>query len=77
MIFADRPFLVVHRAVVLGAQGDRVIDVGGTVIVPFDEVVNLAIDRRDSASWSLAAAVAGQDGPALGWCEEPVGAVLG
>ena len=64
--FADLPFAVVNRAVVQGAHGDGVVDVGGATVEPFDDVVELAIHCRDGAPGGLAAPVAGEDGPALG-----------
>ena len=69
VVFADSPFAVVHRTVVVGAQGDGVVDVGGAVVEPFGDVVDLAVDGWDGAPGCLAAPVSGEDGAALGWSE--------
>ena len=66
---ADGPFAIVDGPVVQSTDGDGVVDVGGATVEPFDNMVNLTIHCRHRAAWRLAAAVAGQDGPALGWGE--------
>ena len=66
MVFADSPFAVVHRTVVVGAEGDGVVDVGGAVVEPFGDVVDLAVDGGDGAAGGLAATSPGQDRSTLG-----------
>jgi len=73
---ADGPFAVVDGPVVQGAHGDRIVDIRGAAVEPLDNMVDLTIHRRHGAARRLAAAVAGQDGPALGWGEQAFGPVL-
>ena len=77
VVFADFPFAVVDCPVVVGAQGDGVIDIGGAVVEPFGDVVDLAIDSGDGAPGGLATTIPGQNRPTLGWSEQAVGPVLG
>src|SRR5699024_6185699 len=58
------------------AHGDRIVDIRGAAVEPLDNMVDLTIHRRHGAARRLAAAVAGQDGPALGRGEQAFGPVL-
>ena len=77
VVFADGPFAVVDGCVVQRADGDGVINVGGTTVEPFDNVVDLAVHGWHGAAGGLAALVAGEDGFALCRGEEAFGPVLG
>lgn len=65
VVFPYFPFLVVDGCVVVGAEGDGIINVGVAAVEPFDDVVDLAPDGWDGAPGGLAAPVPGQNSAAL------------
>jgi hypothetical protein len=38
----ERPASLVHQVVMLGAQGNEIVEVGSTALLPGDDVVDLA-----------------------------------
>ena len=54
----DAPTLLVHRAVVRPAQGDQVVELGGTAVRPVDDVVAVGPRGRSVAPREAAALVA-------------------
>jgi hypothetical protein len=74
----DAPALLVHRSMVWPAQGNQVVELGGTAVRPVDDVVAIGPRRRAVAPREAAALVAevqrgadmGRDrarGPSVAW----------
>lgn len=72
----DRPLAVMHLTMVVGAEGNSIIDVGFTAKLPRLYMVDIAQGSNDSAPWSPASAIAGKDGASLRTIEKSFGAVL-
>jgi len=71
---AQDPTAFVDEPVMEPAQQQRVVSIGGSSVLPRDQVVGVGVARRAMASWPTAAAIASSEQSSLPWGEESAGA---
>ena len=64
------PTLAMHASMVVAAEQGAVVEIGGAAVGPMSEMVGVAFERSAGTSRESAAAVAQDQGSALGRAEQ-------